>query len=201
MERRFGPILSVETRDSGKTLIGYAAVFYDGTQETEFDYFGMFRERIMPGAFDRAIQEKQDVRALFNHNPDHVLGRIASETLKLEADQKGLRYTISLGETTAAKDVALYVARRDVRGSSFAFQVVKQSWTDIGAGNPDVREITDLDLFDVGPVTFPAYESTTAEMKSRSHPSKRSDTIRQYRAWKQQQKAELAEIMDRAANL
>ncbi len=144
-------------------LNGYAAVFYDGTPETQFELFTDFIERIMPGAFDRAIRE-DDVRALFNHNPDHVLGRLSAETLALSVDKTGLRYDISLADTVLAGDVRTHVDRREVTGSSFSFMITDQDFrTEDGV---DIREIRGVELFDVGPVTFPAYDATTVTSRA-----------------------------------
>jgi HK97 family phage prohead protease len=166
MERRFhvGGI-AVEAREGGKGKIqGYAAVFYDGSPATEFELWEGMRERIMPGAFDRALKERDDVRGLYNHNPDKLLGRVSSGTLELFVDAKGLGYRISLGETTVAKDVEEFLRRGDLTGSSFSFQVTDQEWRT--EGGVDFRLIKGVRLFDVGPVTFPAYEATTAGMRS-----------------------------------
>src|SRR5687768_5826990 len=99
-EERRGIAGTVEFReaDDKSTIGGYAAVF---NQETVIGG-GMwgFREQIAPGAFDTAI-ENDDVRALFNHDPNYVLGRTVSGTLKLSADKKGLRYDVDLPDTVA----------------------------------------------------------------------------------------------------
>ena len=114
MERRFiaTSVAAVRAtkREDGKPIIaGYGAVFYDGTPETEYKLWDDMVERIMPGAFDRAISEKHDVRGLFNHDPNHVLGRTKSGTMKLSVDSKGLADEIETGATTigAALDVPL----------------------------------------------------------------------------------------------
>ncbi len=152
-----------ERADEGAHLQGYGAVFYDGTPDTQFEIFSDFIERIMPGAFDRALRE-DDVRGLFNHNVDHVLGRTSAETLKLSVDKIGLRYDIALGETSIATDVRSHVARGEVTGSSFSFQITDQEFrTENGV---DIREIRGVEMFDVGPVTFPAYDATTAGVRS-----------------------------------
>src|SRR5690348_12903845 len=88
--------------DGGANISGYAAVF---NQETVIGdgIFG-FREQIDPGAFDVAIKE-DDVRALFNHDPNILLGRTESGTLQLSTDRRGLKYSVSLPDTAAARDV------------------------------------------------------------------------------------------------
>src|SRR5262249_31979044 len=118
--------------DSGNsgpgTIVGYAAVFYSATDPgTEYvlaDWSDeCVVEQIAPGAFDRALKDQDDVRALFNHNADYVLGRTASGTLRMTEDDKGLRYEADLPDTTVARDLAAMVERGDINGSSFAFAV------------------------------------------------------------------------------
>lgn len=137
-------------------LEGYAAKFnqYSGD-------LGGFREIIKPGAFTRALKLKQDIRALTNHDPNLVLGRLSSGTLSLVVDSVGLKFKVILPNTMAGRDAFTLVSRKDVTGCSFAFKVAnggeKWSTDDTGA----IRELTDLDLFDVSPVvTYPAYSDT-----------------------------------------
>lgn len=163
----------IETREDGtEKIAGYAAVFYDGSERTQFDIWGdgEYLERIMPKAFDRALKENQDVRALFNHDPDYLLGRTISSTLELSTDKTGLRYVIDPPDTQSGRDTVTSVRRGDLSGSSFAFRVKAQVWREEERDGQTVmiREIEDVDLFDVGPVTFPAYEATSTELAKRS---------------------------------
>jgi len=80
-----------------------------------------FKERIASGAFDRVLATKPDVVALFNHNPDQVLGRTTSGTLRLNADKVGLAFELDLPNTTIGRDVYESVKRNDLNGCSFAF--------------------------------------------------------------------------------
>jgi HK97 family phage prohead protease len=150
-----------------RTLTGYAAVFYDAEDpDSEYQLYPGLRERIMPGCFDRCLREKQDCRALFNHNPDNPLGRVSSKTLRLDVDKVGLHYEIALPDTGLGRDLPVLIGRGDIDGSSFSFNMRTQRWI-IGDGTaekPDIRELHDVDVFDVGPVTFPAYTGTTAEL-------------------------------------
>lgn len=166
------PVSFVEAKAATEqaSLNGYGAVYYDGSPGTEFKLWDGAVERIKPGAFDEAI-EKDDVRALFNHNPDLILGRKSAGTLKLFSDKKGLGYSIVAGDTTVAKDVREHIKRGDVRGSSFSFMIPKggERWqTEDGV---DIRYLTKVRLMDVGPVTFPAYEGTVAGARIQGDPS------------------------------
>ena len=168
IERRFSPRasapVSIERRADGPAMIvGYASVFYDGTPETEYQLWDGYVERIMPGAFDRAIRE-DDVRGLFNHDPDHLLGRTLAETLRLSVDQRGLRYEIEPPDTQLGRDLVASIERGDLTGSSFAFTVTDEVWRVVEEVH--IREIEGVRLYDVGPVTYPAYEATTTGLRS-----------------------------------
>lgn len=157
----------VESReeDGTRRISGHAAVFYDGTPDTEFDVWGIYTERIMPGAFDDALKDS-DVRALFNHDPNQILGRSSAGTLVLSTDDIGLQYSVDLPDTQIGRDVWESVARGDIQGNSFSFRVEEETAAVSDDGRA-VREITKVQpLFDVGPVTFPAYESTDVQARS-----------------------------------
>lgn len=141
-----------------KTIVGYAAIFDSPT--TIADYFV---EQIAPGAFDKAIG-RDDVRALFNHDENLVLGRTTSGTLKLSVDSRGLRYEITPPDTSTARDLAELIGRGDVTQSSFCFRASAEEWN--WDAEPPVRTLLDLELYDVSPVTFPAYDDTDVAMRS-----------------------------------
>jgi len=166
MERRHTaqPIKCTDD-DRTRTISGLGAIYYDGSEGSEYRLWDGAYERIMPGAFDRAVKE-DDVRGLFNHDSNMVLGRTSSGTMKLQATSEGLRYDIEPGNTTVSKDVAEHIRRGDVSGSSFAFVVTQEEWrteTHDEEVKREIREIQEVTLYDVGPVTFPAYHSTTTE--------------------------------------
>lgn len=145
-------------------IVGYAAVFYNPSEPgTAFRLWDDVEERILPGAFDKAIRE-DDVRALFNHCPDFVLGRSKSGTLRLSVDARGLRYEIDPPDTQAGRDVLAMLKRGDLSGSSFAFS--ERSRTIRETPGMYVIELNDVQLFDVGPVTYPAYTATEAAARS-----------------------------------
>lgn len=189
MERRItngGQACRLETRaDGGKTAIGYGAVFYrEGDSGTEYPLGKGVAERVDARAFDAAIQRGDDVRALFNHEPDHLLGRSASGTLRLSVDESGLRYEIDLPDTQAGRDVATSIERGDLSGSSFSFNVERADWSE--ENGRDIRTIKSVRLFDVGPVTFPAYAATSAALRSEGDDS---DAQAERDAWKATQAA------------
>ncbi len=160
--------LEFREADGASTISGYAAVF---NKETVIGGMYGFREVIAPGAFDGAIKN-DDVRALFNHNPDMLLGRTVSGTLTLAADKKGLRYDVELPDTAVARDVRTLIKRGDVTGSSFAFRVPDNgdewNYDETKAGKLPLRTIRTVELYDVSPVTYPAYPQTSVSARSKA---------------------------------
>ena len=131
---------------------------------SESEDLGGFREIILPGAFDRALREAHDVRALWNHNADVVLGRTKSGTLRLSVDEHGLRSEIDMPETRAAEDALASIRRGDVDGMSFGFRVLTDNWR--SQDGVQIRELTDLELLDVSPVAYPAYPATQVSTRA-----------------------------------
>ncbi len=152
--------LRAETVHGKVRLTGYAAVFNKRSQN-----LGGFVEIIKPGAFDEVLRMNPDVIAAFNHDSSQLLGRTTSGTLKLTANTRGLKYEIDLPESR--QDIAELVQRGDLRGSSFAFTVPSggDSWE--FNSDPAVRTISAVaGLYDVGPVTHPAYLDTSVARRS-----------------------------------
>ncbi len=140
-------------------IIGYAARFNELSEEM----WGM-REKISPGAFTEAIG-KSDVRALWNHDPNYVLGRTKNGTLQIREDEQGLFYEVTPPDAQWARDLVESIKRGDVDQSSFAFTVEAQEWDE--RSDPMVRTITKVrELFDVSPVTYPAYPTATSGVRS-----------------------------------
>lgn len=168
IEKRYTPhkVTLRKSDGGGIKIIGYGAVYYrDNDPATEYRLFEDIVERIMPGAFERATTEGDDVRGLFNHDPNILLGRVGAGTMELVADDVGLRYEISPPDTQAARDVVAMIERGDLDGSSFSFVPGRVTWAE--AGSQVVRQIEDFKtVHDTGPVTFPAYEGTTAAVRS-----------------------------------
>ena len=165
LERRLiaeAPGLEVRQNENGRTVIrGYAALYNSDSQD-----LGGFVERIAPGAFDAVIAKNPDVFGRYNH--DRLLARTSSGTMKLELDERGLRYTIYPKKADA--DVVESIERGDVRGSSFAFRTsgAGEKWFKDGSGRM-IREIRSFDfLGDAGPVDNPAYPATESFVSRRA---------------------------------
>ena len=154
-------MVPVEVRADGDSLVayGYAAKFNVTSQN-----LGGFVERIAPGTFTQTVQDA-DIRALYNHDANLLLGRNKAGTLRVSEDAVGLAYEIDLPDTTVGRDLARLLERGDVSGSSFGFRVIEDDWGETDSGFP-VRTLKSVALRDVGPVTFPAYVDADSAIRS-----------------------------------
>lgn len=158
--------LRVITRDGGgKTIVGYAAK-YNKPSQLLSEGKRQFIEKISPGAFDACLK-RCDVRGLKNHDPNYLLGRTSSGTMRLISDATGLGFEIDAPETQAGKDALIEIDRGDLDGCSFTFTVDAGGDVWDETTNPPTRTLRSVrDLFDVGPVTFPAYLDTEVSARA-----------------------------------
>jgi hypothetical protein len=162
IERRSLTVSDLEFRedDDAPKFRGHAAVF---DQETDL---GFFREQIAPGAFTKTIKDGADVRFLFNHDPDTVMARTTAKTLRLSEDKQGLLAEADLDPADVDVQRLLPKLRSgNVSQMSFAFRAVKEEWDDTEPDHP-LRTLREVKLFDVSPVTYPAYEGTDAQLRA-----------------------------------
>ena len=157
-ERAFPVELRVSGDDEEPVIEGYAAVFGVWSED-----IGGFTEMIRKGAFSKTLKEA-DVRGLWNHDVNYVLGRTKSGTLSLEEDDKGLKIRNQPPKTTWANDLQVSMKRGDVNQMSFMFQTMRDEWDQSDPKNIK-RELIELKLFDVSVVTFPAYPQTAAHVR------------------------------------
>lgn len=163
IERRFLALDGLEMRAAeGKApeLVGYASVFNQPT--TIAGMWDQWQEEVAPGAFSKTIAEA-DIRALFNHDSNIVLGRNKAGTLWLSEDAHGLQATIKPPDNEWGRPVLDAVKRGDITGMSISFQAIKQEWyrPEKGSGELPKRTIREAKLYDVSPVTYPAFEATS----------------------------------------
>lgn len=153
MERR-----NFEVKQKGRTLYGYAALFNSKTD------LGEFAEVIMPGAFTRTLSapSAQGIRAIYEHDNKSLLGKVGSKTLRLNQDETGLAFELDLPDTTLGRDLAELVKRGDISGCSFGFLPVADTW----AG--DLRELRDVDLFEITLTSQPAYADTSVQLRAKA---------------------------------
>lgn len=166
LERRTmqGDAWEIREDDQGRPhIVGYAARY-----NVPSEVMGDFVEVLLPSAFDAVLGN--DVRALFNHDPNMILARSSAGTLTVTSDSVGLLVDIDPPDTTYARDLMTSIRRGDVTGQSFAFVVAdggaKWSKRDDGLWTRTIGEIAEL--WDVGPVVYPAYASTDVSVALRS---------------------------------
>lgn len=162
-ERSYEVELRVTNMDGKPKIEGVAAVYNSWSED-----LGYFREMIEPGFFDEVL--KGDTRALWNHNADLVLGRTKSGTLQLEDTERGLGILIDPPDTQAGRDAMTSIKRRDVTQMSFAFMIKPGGDEWIREKDGKIKRILKRGgasrLFDVSPVTFPAYPRTSVYVRS-----------------------------------
>jgi len=142
-----------------RVVEGYFALYESETELFEGSY-----EIITKGAFDKTLTK--DVRALWNHNTQYVLGRSKNGSLQLRADDKGLFATISLPNTQYANDLYELVTRGDIDQASFGFNIIDEDLEELASGGYRWR-INEIDLHEISVVTFPAYENTTVQAREK----------------------------------
>jgi uncharacterized protein len=148
-----------ETTPEERIVEGYFALYESETELWEGSY-----EIISRGAFDSTLNK--DVRALWNHNTQYVLGRSKNGSLSLKADEKGLFGTIKLPNTQYANDLYELVSRGDIDQASFGFNIIDEELEELASGGYRWR-IKDIDLHEISVVTFPAYENTTVQAREK----------------------------------
>ena len=151
-----------EERDGTQLLAGRGIPHNEWSED-----LGGFRERIAPGAFREAIADG-DIRVLYNHNPDIVLGRQSTGTARIEEREDGVHYEVVINEEDAdAKSAAARIRRGDVSGNSFGFFVERaedQTWEE--RDGMMWRTIHRAQLRELGPQTFPAYPTSDVSVRS-----------------------------------
>lgn len=179
-----------ESGNESRTVEGYAALF------NVTDIGGWFEERIEPGAFKDALK-RSDIRALFNHDPNYILARTESGTLQVKEDEKGLFYRFEAPDTTFGNDFLKMLRRGDISQSSFAFTVKKQRWEEEKRGEEwkYTRVVEEVDqVYDVSPVTYPAYSETTVSARSKVTEKNKQELINNREAAKRERLLQLHKL-------
>lgn len=154
-----------------RTIRGYAAVF-----NSDSENLGGFIERIDPKAFDGVLND--DVRALINHDDNMILARTISGTLSLSVDERGLSYEFEVPNTTYGNDLLVSVQRGDISQSSFGFSVAEDEWDRGDVRRRTIKKVARL--YDVSPVTYPAYPDTSVAMRSLNELDEQSQKLHEY---------------------
>jgi len=147
----------VRAEGDGMTFTGYASVFNSPSQD-----LGGFIEYVAPGAFKRSLQSRNEVKLLWNHDSGEPLASLRGGTMQLVEDEVGLKVSAQLPNTTRGRDIAELLRTKVIDSMSFGFNVIKDTWSRDG----QTRTLDSVRLFEVSIVSFPAYESTTATVRS-----------------------------------
>jgi HK97 family phage prohead protease len=160
IEHRAFILREIRAAGDGKTpkIEGYAAVFNSLSED-----LGGWFERIQDGAFTKTLEE-MDVRALFNHDPNYVLGRTKNQKLTLREDNLGLAFENEPPDTQWARDLLTSIERGDIDQMSFGFRTIRDRWEQVG--DQIIRTLVEVKLYDVSLVAFPAYPQTAASVRS-----------------------------------
>jgi hypothetical protein len=157
---RFGVELRAEV--AGNRLAGHAAVF--GTHADLESHW----EAIAPEAFTEGLKRGDDVKALWNHDTGMVLGSTAAETLRLDVDDRGLRFEVDLPDTSYARDLRELVGRADVNAMSFGFLPGDDEWSRAPDGRRLRTHTSIKRLVEISPVSLPAYDGTECYLRHRT---------------------------------
>lgn len=147
------------------TLEGYAAVFNEDTLIDSWE--GHFVERLAPGAFSKTLKDRgEQVKVLFNHGFDPQIGdKPLGKPRKMEEKVRGLWVEVPLDDTSYNRDLVASLRSGALDGMSFRFSVVREEIDE--SDDVPVRTLREVKLYEFGPVTFPAYEATTAGVRAR----------------------------------
>jgi HK97 family phage prohead protease len=147
----------VRAEGDGMSFTGYASVFNSPSED-----LGGFVEYVAPGAFKRSLQSRNEVKLLWNHDSGEPLASLRGGTMQLVEDSRGLKVTATLPQTSRGRDIAELLRTKVIDSMSFGFNVIKDSW----ASDGKTRTLESVRLFEVSIVSFPAYEATTAQVRS-----------------------------------
>ena len=148
-----------EVRDSndGMTISGYAAVFNSPSEPLPFI------ERIAPGAFQRSLKSRNEIKLLWNHDSGEPLASLRGGSLRLWEDAKGLAYEATIANTTRGRDVAELLRSKVIDAMSFGFNVIKDTWDERGD-----RVLESVRIHEISVVAWPAYMATAGTVQVRS---------------------------------
>jgi uncharacterized protein len=173
LETRIVEVDAFEIREDtdGMHLEGYAALF-----DSRSENLGGFTETIKPGAFRASLKARNDIKLLWNHDTGAVLGSTRAGTLTLVEDDRGLRVSATLPNTSYGRDASELVRRGDVSAFSFGFSMPARGGDEWSSDGTE-RVLKSVRLHEVSLVAFPAYPETagTATVRGLDKIAKRAD--------------------------
>ena len=146
--------------DNDNPIIGGYVVRWDKLSE---EMYG-FREKVAKGSFLKTLSEMR-VLSFWNHNSDIVLGNTENGSLNLSEDERGLKFELTLPDTTAGRDARALIKRGDVKGMSFGFQTLREEWDETDPKKV-IRTLLEVKLYEVSPTPMPAYSSSSVAARS-----------------------------------
>lgn len=168
LERRALPHgATVDTTSARPALVGYAVHFNELSEPITGPHGAAFRERVRPSALAR-LRERRDVKALVGHDAARVVGSTKAGTLTLQVDSIGLRFRLEPPDSPIGADLLEAVRRGDMDAMSFAFRVLPDGETWSRDERPPVRELTDIDVFEISFVAWGAYRTAAAHVEQRA---------------------------------
>lgn len=154
--------MRADSEGDGFTLEGYAAVFDAATRVDSWE--GTFDERIEQGAFAKTIKARAPVMQ-FDHGRDIATGSVPIGAIEaLSEDRHGLFVRARLHDNARVEPIRQAIASGAIDGMSFKFRVTREEWDE--STDVPMRTIREVELFELGPVVFPAYASTTVGVRS-----------------------------------
>jgi HK97 family phage prohead protease len=173
----------------GMTFTGYASVFNSASED-----LGGFIEYVAPGAFKRSLQSRNEIKLLWNHDTGEPLASLRGGTMQLVEDKRGLKVTARLPNTTRGRDVAELLRTKVIDSMSFGFNVIRDSWSSDGK----TRTLESVRLSEVSVVSFPAYSSTTATVRSQPtiNPDELADALLKLESGEELDEAQATLITD-----
>lgn len=143
-----------------KYLEGYFIKFNEET-----NLFDNVYEEVDPQSITNSLKNN-DIRCLFNHQTDLVLGRTGNKTLELRADENGLFGKVKINkEDRQAMDILARIERGDINACSFGFNILNEEVVERADSVKFI--LKEIDLVEVSPVTFPAYPTTEISARNK----------------------------------
>lgn len=163
MEQRAFEIANVEMRSASDDQQPKLSGYFIEWEKLSDPIYGMFQEKFAQGAFRNL---DGDIRALWQHDSSRVLGRTTNGTLTITEDKRGAKFEIIPDpEISWHQDAMRSIQRGDVTEMSFMFRCTKDMW-DVSDPAMAIRTVLEADLYEVSPVTFPAYPQTSVGVRS-----------------------------------
>jgi HK97 family phage prohead protease len=151
--------MKVEIRNNSVNISGYVNVALRDSRRLPSNR-GIFVEQIEPQVFQRALGRNDDVKLLFNHKEDRLLGSQKQGNLMLREDAIGLYAECSINDP----EVVEKARNNELRGWSFGFSSISDEWDT--TANPQRRFLKDLYLYEVSVLDVtPAYTAMSIESR------------------------------------